>query len=47
MEDKHIIERNSEGVNSRFFEPGPYHPEHESSCLDFVDWHLAAMERGL
>ena len=47
VEDKHIIERNSEGVHSRFFEPGPYHPEHESSCLDFVDWHLAAMERGL
>lgn len=45
VEDKHIIERNSEGVNSRFFEPGPYHPEHESACLDFVDWHLGVMER--
>ena len=47
VEDKHIIERNSEGVNSRFFEPGPYHPEHESACLDFVDWYLKAMERSL
>ena len=43
VEDKHIIERNSAGVNSRFFEPGPYHPEHESACLDFVDWYLTAM----
>ena len=44
-EDEYIISRNSAGVNSRFFEPGPYHPEFESLCLDFVDWYLTAMER--
>ena len=43
LEDEYIITRNSEGVNSRFFEPGPYHPEFESCCLDFVSWYLQAM----
>jgi Rieske 2Fe-2S family protein len=43
QEDEYIITRNSEGVNSRFFEPGPYHPEFESSSLDFVDWYLTVM----
>ena len=45
-EDQYIITRNSEGVHSRFFEPGPYHPEHESMCIEFVDWYLGALERG-
>ena len=44
-EDQSIITRNSEGVHSRFFEPGPYHPEHESMCIEFGDWYLAALER--
>ena len=43
-EDEYIISRNSAGVNSRFFEPGPYHPEFESLCLEFVDWYLGALE---
>lgn len=40
LEDEFIITRNSAGVNSRFFEPGPYHPEHEKNSIDFVDWYL-------
>ena len=44
-EDQTIITRNSEGVLSRFFEPGPYHPEQERLCIEFVDWYLDAMER--
>ena len=44
-EDQYIITRNSDGVHSRFFEPGPYHPEHESMCIEFVDWYLRAFER--
>lgn len=44
-EDQFIITRNSEGVHSRFFEPGPYHPQHESMCIEFVDWYLSAMAR--
>lgn len=40
LEDEYIIMRNSKGVNSSFFQPGPYHPEHEYLCLKFVEWYL-------
>jgi Rieske 2Fe-2S family protein len=40
LEDEYIIMRNSEGVNSRFFEPGPYHPEYERTLQSFVHWYL-------
>lgn len=43
LEDKYIISRNSEGVNSTFFEPGPYHPEFEESSMHFIDWYLHAL----
>lgn len=43
LEDEHIILRNSEGVNSRFHQPGPYHPEYESTCMEFVSWYLKTM----
>ena len=39
-EDEFIITRNSEGVNSRFFEPGPTHPEHEDTLMNFIGWYL-------
>lgn len=45
QEDEYIIMRNSAGVNSRFFEPGPYHPEFESLSLDFVNWYLETLEK--
>ena len=45
-EDQFLIMRNSEGVHSRFFEPGPYHPEQERMCIEFVGWYLDALERG-
>ena len=43
LEDEYIITRNSAGVNSRFFEPGPYHPGYEYICPDFVAWYLKAL----
>jgi phenylpropionate dioxygenase-like ring-hydroxylating dioxygenase large terminal subunit len=43
LQDEYIITRNSEGVNSRFFEPGPYHPGFEYICPDFVNWYLGAL----
>ncbi len=43
LEDEYIILRNNEGVNSHFFEPGPYHPEFEVACIDFVDWYLEVL----
>jgi Rieske 2Fe-2S family protein len=45
LEDEYIIMRNSAGVNSRFFEPGPYHPGYEYICPDFVKWYLTALSR--
>ena len=43
LEDEYIIMRNSEGVNSRFFEPGPYHPEYESTLMEFISWYLKTL----
>ena len=45
QEDEVIIRRNNEGVNSYFFEPGPYQPEFEAICIDFVKWHLEAISQ--
>jgi len=41
--DQHIIERNQEGVNSRFYEPGPY-SKMEDFTQHFVDWYLEAVK---
>jgi Rieske 2Fe-2S family protein len=38
--DKKIIEWNQQGVNSRFYEPGPYTPM-ENQTRRFVEWCLA------
>jgi len=43
LEDEYIITRNSEGVNSHFFEPGPYHPEFENTLKSFIHWYLATL----
>lgn len=43
QEDEFIITRNSEGVNSRFFEPGPYHPEFEQTLQFFMQWYLKTL----
>ena len=45
LEDEFIISRNSEGVNSHFFEPGPYHPEFEAGVQQFVRWYLDTLNR--
>ena len=39
-EDEYIISRNSAGVNSKFFEPGPLHPEFEETVMLFNHWYL-------
>jgi phenylpropionate dioxygenase-like ring-hydroxylating dioxygenase large terminal subunit len=38
-EDKKIVEMNQAGVDSRYFEPGPYSNQ-ESYALRFIDWYL-------
>ncbi|MEM7222653.1 MAG: aromatic ring-hydroxylating dioxygenase subunit alpha [Pseudomonadota bacterium] len=37
--DKLIVERNQEGVNSRFYRPGPYSPM-EDFAVRFLEWYL-------
>ena len=46
-EDQSIIMRNSEGVHSRFFEPGPYHPEQERLCIEFIDWYIETLQQSV
>jgi Rieske 2Fe-2S family protein len=41
-EDKKIVEFNQAGVNSRFFEPGPYSLQ-EPYAQRFVDWYLGEL----
>lgn len=41
--DKRIIENNQEGVNSRFYEPGPY-TKMEDFEQGFIDWYLDLMK---
>ena len=43
LEDEYIIGRNSAGVNSQFFEPGPLHPEFEAAVMSFHSWYLDAL----
>jgi Rieske 2Fe-2S family protein len=42
--DKRIIERNAQGVNSRFYEPGPLSTM-ESYTWDFLSWYLETMKQ--
>lgn len=39
LADKKIIEDNQQGVNSRFYQPGPYSPMEEPT-KDMVEWYL-------
>ena len=43
--DKRIIEHNQLGVNSRYYEPGPYAPM-EANTRRFTEWYLAAIAGG-
>jgi phenylpropionate dioxygenase-like ring-hydroxylating dioxygenase large terminal subunit len=45
VEDKKIVEMNQAGVNSRYFEPGPYSLQ-ESYAARFVDWYLDELSPG-
>lgn len=42
VEDKLIIERNQEGVDSRYYEPGPYSLQEEYAAR-FTAWYLAEL----
>ena len=47
LEDDYIITRNSLGVNSRFFEPGPYHTEFEEALQQFIHWYLHTLSEAV
>ena len=40
--DKAIIEKNQQGIDSRYYRPGPYAPM-EDYTLNFRDWYLTAL----
>jgi Rieske 2Fe-2S family protein len=42
--DKAIIERNQQGVDSRYYVPGPLSPLMEP-FTQFLNWYVAAMQR--
>jgi Rieske 2Fe-2S family protein len=42
LEDKKIVEYNQAGVNSAFFEPGPYTPMEEDGAR-YLDWYIDTM----
>ena len=42
--DKHIIEKNQQGVNSRFYEPGPF-VSMEAYTRRFIETYLTALRR--
>jgi Rieske 2Fe-2S family protein len=44
LEDDFIITRNAEGALSRFYEPGPLHPEFEHIQMQFLNWILGAID---
>jgi Rieske 2Fe-2S family protein len=43
LADKRIIEFNQQGINSRYYEPGPY-SEMEQDTRHFVEWLLAELK---
>jgi Rieske 2Fe-2S family protein len=44
LEDEYIITRNAEGALSRFYEPGPLHPEFEHIQSQFLRWVLNTID---
>jgi phenylpropionate dioxygenase-like ring-hydroxylating dioxygenase large terminal subunit len=44
--DKRIIEANQQGVDSRWYEPGPY-SQMEQHTSRFVEWILAELSGGM
>ncbi len=42
--DKHIIDNNQKGVNSRFYTPGPYQ-QMEAPNVEFIRWYLKELGR--
>jgi Rieske 2Fe-2S family protein len=39
LQDRTLIERNQQGVNSMAYQPGPYSHTHEFGVMNFVNWY--------
>ena len=46
-QDRDLVERNQEGVNSIGYQPGPYSQQSERSVIKFSDWYCSTMLRHL
>ena len=46
-QDRDLVERNQEGINSIAYEPGPYSRTAERSVIKFQEWYCATMARHL
>jgi len=38
-QDRLLAERSQAGINSKAYQPGPYHPTYEFGVINFVDWY--------
>jgi Rieske 2Fe-2S family protein len=43
-QDRVLVERNQQGVNSLGYEPGPYSETNEAGVIKFVEWYCRTME---
>jgi len=46
-QDRILVERNQQGVNSLGYVPGPYSETNEAGVITFVEWYCRTMERYL
>lgn len=46
-EDRRVVEENQLGINSPAYEPGPYSAKQESGVIQFIDWYLATLSKGV
>ncbi|HSH47177.1 MAG TPA: aromatic ring-hydroxylating dioxygenase subunit alpha [Halomonas sp.] len=42
-QDRHLVEQNQRGINSKAYQPGPYSRTFEFGVIDFIDWYSERM----
>ncbi|WP_299910896.1 aromatic ring-hydroxylating dioxygenase subunit alpha [uncultured Paracoccus sp.] len=46
-EDRRVVQENQLGINSPAYLPGPYSQRQEGGVIQFVDWYVRSMLRGI
>lgn len=46
-QDRLLAERSQEGINSKAYQPGPYHPTYEFGVINFIDWYCDELDAQL